>query len=81
MDERSHGNHGEKPLSRKHLEGAPWEVFEDYQKHYTEVIATLGRECREWIMGEPNETVEAIIAESCNHGEAWSSLMDQSREV
>ena len=50
--------------------GAPWTVFDDYQRHYTKVIATLGRECREWAEGEINEVVEVIIAEVFNPGNA-----------
>ena len=50
--------------------GAPWILFDDYQKHYTKVIAILGRECREWAQGETNEAVEAIIiAEMYNPGD------------
>ena len=58
--------------------GDPWIVFDDYPKHYTKVIATLGRECREWAEGETNEAVEDIIAEICNPGDA---LIDPSRKV
>jgi len=47
--------------------GAPWVYFEDYQERYTRVIATLGRECREWAEDKTNDAVEAIIAE---HGGA-----------
>ena len=47
--------------------GAPWVYFEDYQERYTRVIATLGRECRDWAEGKTNDAVEAIIAE---HGGA-----------
>ena len=50
--------------------GAPWIVFDDYQKHNIKIIATLGRECREWAEGETNEAVEAVIAEMCNPGDA-----------
>ena len=63
---------------------AHWIVFDDYQRHYTKVIATLGRECREWAEGETNEAVEATITEVCNPGTQWvftDGLMDQSREV
>ena len=50
--------------------GAPWKYFDDYQEHYTKVIATLGRECREWAEGETDRAVEAIIAEQSREGEA-----------
>ena len=43
--------------------GTPWVYFIDYIEQYTKVIATLGRECREWEEGKTDEAVEAIIAE------------------
>ena len=43
--------------------GTPWVYFNDYTEQYTKVIATLGRECREWEEGKTDEAVEAIIAE------------------
>ena len=50
--------------------GAPRIVFDYYQKHYTKVIATLGRICRDWTQGETNGAVEAIIEEIHNPGDS-----------
>ena len=38
------------------------DCFDDYQKHYTNVIDALERECRDWVQAETNEAFEAIIA-------------------
>ena len=43
--------------------GTPWVYLNDYTEQFTKVIATLGRECREWPAGTTDEAVEAIIAE------------------
>ena len=43
--------------------GTPWVYLNDYMEQFTKVIATLGRECREWPAGTTDEAVEAIIAE------------------
>ena len=69
MDDRSHRNYREQPLSRKHSERCFMDC-NDYQRHYTKDIATLGRECKEWAEGETNEAVEAFIAEVCNPWDA-----------
>ena len=39
-----------------------WHFINDYQENYSRVIATLGRECREWAPGETDEAVEALIS-------------------
>ena len=39
-----------------------WHFIDDYQENYSRVIATLGRECREWAPGETDEAVEALIS-------------------
>ena len=43
--------------------GTPWVYLNDYTEQFTKVIATLGRECREWPAGTTDEAVETIIAE------------------
>ena len=44
--------------------------MDDYNEQYTTVIATLGRECREWAEGETDRAVEGIIAEQSREGDA-----------
>ena len=39
--------------------GTPWVYYNDYTENFTKVIATLGRECREWEEGKTDEAVEA----------------------
>ena len=34
------------------------------------MVVTLGRACREWVEGETDRAVEAIIAENCGEGDA-----------
>ena len=36
----------------------------DYSEQFTKVVATLGRECREWPAGTTDEAVEALITEN-----------------
>ena len=43
--------------------GAMWKEIPDEADQYTHVIATLGRECREWAPGAANAEVESIISE------------------
>ena len=43
--------------------GEAWQEKEDEAEQYTHVIATLGRECREWAPGAANAEIEAIISE------------------
>ena len=43
--------------------GEAWQEIEDEAEQYTHVIATLGRECREWAPGAANAEIEAIISE------------------
>ena len=49
--------------------GTPWVCFEDYAEQYTKVVATLGRDCRNWEAGKTDEAVEAIISENCRAGD------------
>ncbi len=44
--------------------GASWTYVDDYQEHYTKVVATLGRQCREWKDGETDKAIEEIIADN-----------------
>ena len=41
--------------------GSSWQYLDDLQQKYTRVIASLGRECRDWAPGQADEAVEAII--------------------
>ena len=43
--------------------GEAWQVIADEADQYTHVIATLGRECREWAPGAANAEIEATISE------------------
>lgn len=44
--------------------GATWVEVNDNTGQYTHVIATLGRECREWAPGATNAEVETLIEEN-----------------
>ena len=44
--------------------GTPWVYMNDYSEQFTKVVATLGRECREWPAGTTDEAVEALITEN-----------------
>ena len=50
--------------------GKSWHFVDDYQENYSRVIATLGRECREWAPGETDEAVETLISENSQDGDA-----------
>ena len=50
--------------------GKSWHFINDYQENYSRVIATLGRECREWAPGETDEAVEALISDNSQDGDA-----------
>ena len=50
--------------------GAPWTYVDDYQEHYTKVVATLGRQCREWKDGETDKAIEEIIADNSREDDA-----------
>ena len=50
--------------------GKSWHFINDYQENYSKVIATLGRECREWAPGETDEAVEALISDNSQDGDA-----------
>ena len=43
--------------------GAAWLEIEDETEQFTQVIATLGRECREWAPGAANAEIESVISE------------------
>ena len=43
--------------------GAMWKEMGEEADQYTHVIATLGRECREWAPGATNAEIESIISE------------------
>ena len=45
-------------------------VFDDYQENYTHVVATLGRECREWAPGETDKAVEELIKQHSSDNDA-----------
>ena len=60
--------------------GKSWHFINDYQGNYSRVIATLGRECREWAPGETDEAVEALISDNSQDGDAIVFLMVQLRE-
>ena len=50
--------------------GRSWHFIDDYQEHYSRVIATLGRECREWAHGETDKAVEELISDNSQVGDA-----------
>ena len=50
--------------------GQPWQFFDDYQENYTHVVATLGRECREWAPGETDKAVEELIKQHSSDNDA-----------
>ena len=43
--------------------GAAWSEIEDETEQFTQVVATLGRECREWAPGAANAEIETLISE------------------
>ena len=43
--------------------GEAWIEIEDETEQFTQVIATLGRECREWAPGAANAEIESVISE------------------
>ena len=47
-----------------------WKEIPDEADQYTHVIATLGRECREWAPGAANAEVESIISEVSGNDDA-----------
>ena len=50
--------------------GNPWQYCDDLQRNFTRVIATLGRECREWGPGETDNAVETLINENSSENDA-----------
>ena len=50
--------------------GSSWQYLDDLERNYTRVIATLGRECRDWAPGETDKAVESIIEEVSGTGDA-----------
>ena len=50
--------------------GETWvRVAEGARDRYTQVIATLGRECREWPEGATHAEIQALIEENCGEDE------------
>ena len=49
--------------------GSSWVQMEDPTGNYTEVISTLGRECREWPEEATNAEIQAIIQDNCKDGD------------
>ena len=49
--------------------GESWVHVQDDTESFTEVIATLGRECREWAPGATHAEVETIIEENSRPGD------------
>ena len=43
--------------------GEAWQEIKDEAEQFTHVIASLGRECREWAPGAANAEIEATISE------------------
>ena len=50
--------------------GKSWHYIDDLEQNYSRVIATLGRECREWAPGETDEAIEALISDNSQDGDA-----------
>ena len=44
--------------------GNSWQYIDDYQENFTHVVASLGRECREWASGETDKAVEDLIQQN-----------------
>ena len=42
---------------------AAWSEIEDETEQFTQVVANLGRECREWAPGAANAEIESVISE------------------
>ena len=51
--------------------GKSWLNIDDLEQNYSQVIATLGRECLEWALGETDEAVEALISYNSQDGDAF----------
>ena len=49
--------------------GSSWVQMEDPTGNFTEVISTLGRECREWPEEATNAEIQAIIQDNCKDGD------------
>ena len=49
--------------------GEAWSSVEDPTGSFTNVVATLGRECREWPEGAANAEIETLIEERCGPGD------------
>jgi len=49
--------------------GSSWVQMEDPTGNYTEVISTLGSECREWPEEATNAEIQAIIQDNCKDGD------------
>ena len=50
--------------------GKSWHFIDDLAQDYSRVIATLGRECREWAPGETDKAVETLISDISQDGDA-----------
>ena len=50
--------------------GNSWQYIDDYQENFTHVVASLGRECREWAPGETDKAVEDLIQQNSSEDDA-----------
>ena len=50
--------------------GNPWLYIDDYQENFTRVVASLGRECRDWAPGEADKAVEELIQQNSSEDDA-----------
>ena len=50
--------------------GKSWHFIDDLAQDYSRVVATLGRECREWSPGETDKAVETLISDNSQEGDA-----------
>ena len=50
--------------------GSAWQYIDDYEEKFTHVVASLGRECREWNPGEADKAVEELIQENSSDEDA-----------
>ena len=52
------------------MRGEAWvAVADESRASFTKVVATLGRECREWPEGATHSEIQALIEENCREDE------------
>ena len=55
--------------------GSAWQYIDDYEEKLTHVVASLGRECREWNPGEADKAVEELIQENSSDEDPGDNIL------